>query len=481
VKPIESPTRITPLCTAILTVLGIACATSSSAEDLYVATDTLVDWPRDPVYVFYPRASCRGEEIELQIFGRREKEWIPHPAHARVPVESCQLEDAGVLWNELRWRCVEEPREGELPPAWVKGLNVFDSEVMERCSVSRDGDGFGAMQIQVTSPSPDTPLRAATPIVDIEGSVRLGGVGGADYDIVVGIDISGGSGAARRISSQVGAALRFIERVRPRLGYTRVGIITYPNVRPRRDEHTGARTEVHLTDDINRLESALRAIERRGPAGSPNFPSGLAFALDQLQHSTADGLPARLSARKLLLITADGTDPLPFGRDEDQPSKERAQVVALAQRAQESGVAIHLYALGGIAVDASPLVEEMLHNNRGSFTQVKRPRETLDYLNNVRMPYVAYVEVKNETTGFVAEALHYSSGGQFRAEVPAAFGWNHLRIDARSSEDERTHLIHPFEFDGTLVQERLRAAEKERLERWKHRREVVIDRNEQEG
>lgn len=480
-KPIDSHTRITLLCTTILTALGLACATPSSAEDLYVATDTLVDWPRDPVYVFYPRASCRGEEIDLQIFSRREKKWVPHPAHARIPIESCQLEDAGVLWNELRWRCVEKPREGELPPAWVKGLNVFNSEIMEHCSVSRDGDGFGEMQIKVASPSPDTPLRAATPIVDIEGSVRLGGLGGADYDIVLGIDISDGSGAARRIRSQVGAALRFIERVRPRIGYARIGIITYPNVRPRRDEHTGARTEVALTEDINLLERSLQAIGRRGPAGSPNFPSGLAFGLDQLQHSTADGLGARPSARKLLLITADGTDVLPFGRDDEQTAEERAQVVALSQRAQESGVAIHLYALGGIASDASPLVEEMLHKNRGSFIQVKRPRETLDYMNNVRMPYVTYVEVKNETTGYVAEALQYSSGGQFRAEIPAAFGWNHLRIDARSSEDERIHLIHPFEFDGTLVQERLRAAEKERLERWKRRREVTIDRNEQEG
>lgn len=459
----------------LLTLFALALGSAASAEDIYIETDTLVGWPRDPVYVYYPRASCRGDEIDLQIFSRREKKWVTHPAHQRIPIESCQLEDAGVLWNELRWRCVEKRVEGEMPPSWVKGLDVFDPEVMEHCAVSRNGDGFGEMRIRVASPNSDIPVRGDEPVVTVSGNVDLGGLRGADYDVVIAIDISGGAGSAKRIRSQVTAARHFIERVRPRMDSTRVAIVTSPNVRPRRGEHTGAHTEIRLTDDSRAADAALAAIERRGGAGTPNFASGLAFALDQLQHIQLDGSGARSNARKVLLITADGKDSMPFGADADQAASTRAQVLSLAHRARDSGVAIHLYALGGIAAKSSALVEEMLRGNRGGFVQVKRPREMQTYLSDIRMPYVSYISITNETTGLVADTLRYSSGGAFSAILPAAFGWNHLLIEARSSDDEREQHTHTFEFDGSLVKERLLEAERGRVDRLRRRREVTVD------
>jgi len=91
------------------------------------------------------------------------------------------------------------------------------------------------------------------------------------------------------------------------------------------------------------------------------------------------------------------------------------------------------------------------------------------------MPYVTRITVRNETMGIDADHLAYGTGGGFKGSVPAAFGRNRLLIEARSSEDEHASLVHEFEFDGSLVKERLREAERKRLENLKRRREVEIE------
>ena len=93
-------------------------------------------WARDPLLVYYPRRDCRGDRIELEVFDRDAGSWVPHPVHPLVPVESCQVEDAGRLWNEIRWRC-DEPPGTEPPSVWIVGLDVFDPNVMERCEVGK--------------------------------------------------------------------------------------------------------------------------------------------------------------------------------------------------------------------------------------------------------------------------------------------------------------------------------------------------------
>lgn len=81
----------------------------------------------DPVQVFYTRKGCLGDRIQLGLWDRAGALWRRHPVHPEVPLETCQIEDAGVLLNEIRWRCIEAPGD-QLPAAWVVGLDVFDSE-----------------------------------------------------------------------------------------------------------------------------------------------------------------------------------------------------------------------------------------------------------------------------------------------------------------------------------------------------------------
>ena len=125
-------------------------------------------WAQDPVFVYYPRGDCRGERIELEVFDRGTRHWVQHPAHPLVPVESCQVEDAGRLLNELRWRC-EEPPETQPPSVFVVGLDVFDPRVMEQCSLGRKQAESG-VELHVAKPAQGSSVRNPTMEVAIEGA-----------------------------------------------------------------------------------------------------------------------------------------------------------------------------------------------------------------------------------------------------------------------------------------------------------------------
>ena len=89
----------------------------------------------DPVFVFYPRNFCSGEKIALEVWDRNEQRWAKHPRHPVIPVDSCQLEDAGVLLNEIRWRCLERGHS-DWDEGWSVGVRVFENTVMQRCDVA---------------------------------------------------------------------------------------------------------------------------------------------------------------------------------------------------------------------------------------------------------------------------------------------------------------------------------------------------------
>jgi len=130
-------------------------------------------------------------------------------------------------------------------------VRVFEPGVMQRCDVTRTGDGFGETEIHVSTPKPGETISDADGNVEIEGSVWIGGLAGAEYDIVIAIDTSAAKSrddhqtplakeSSERapsqpsptdpLTAQVRAARAFVETIRDRLGEVRVGIVSFPGV-----------------------------------------------------------------------------------------------------------------------------------------------------------------------------------------------------------------------------------------------------------
>jgi len=428
----------------------------------------------DPVQVFYPRKGCLGDRIELEVWDRRQALWQRHPVHPQVPLETCQIEDAGILLNEIRWRCIEPPGDHP-PPAWVVGLDVFDPEVMERCAVASVRQASGETRIHVASPPADRPLRSDALENPVRGSVRLQGLEGSDYDVVLAIDRSASTRDADTdlLSAQLRALRAFIERIGPRLGRVRVGIVSYPNTPPAPGESTGARREIGLSADRDALLASLVRLERRGASGMQTFSSAFEFGLAELAGRNP-GSGARESAHKLLVITGDGRRALPFGDAADGAADFRKRNLVLAAQARRQGASLHLFALAGLAEAPSQFLEELLARSGGAFTRVPHPALGSDYLTAVSLPSVEEVVVENATTGRPPRLAALDADGRFEAQVAFVGGENRLRIRARTSEGQWIERDWRVDFDDSRVVERMRAAELERMRR-EQRKQLEID------
>ena len=100
-----------------------------------VAPATAGAQTEDHVRVFYPRGECETGVIEIEVFHRASSAWQRHPAHWRIPAATCQEELAGILLQEIRYRCVD-PDSPSRASAWTVGVDVFESVSADRCAPS---------------------------------------------------------------------------------------------------------------------------------------------------------------------------------------------------------------------------------------------------------------------------------------------------------------------------------------------------------
>jgi len=454
----------------------------------------------DPVYVFYPRASCGGEQIALEVWNRDEQRWAEHPRHPVIPVDSCQLEDAGVLLNEIRWRCLERD-DPDQNAGWSVGVRVFESEIMQRCDVASSGSGFGETEIHVSTPKSGEIIADADGNLEIEGSVWIGGIEGAEYDVIIAIDTSDAAsgdhdetplaGASNRpaapesalgdpLVAQVRAARRFVDSVRDRLGEVRVGIVSFPGPRASAENaltaaggstsrgesaELYAHREIPLTADAAAIETALKRIVDRGRAGSMHFSDGLALALDELYRPPNWRGAARPGARRIVMLSSDGRGGFPFGPDAQADRDFRERNVERARSAARRGVALHLFALGGISEQPPAFIGEMIANSAGSFTRVQSPDQGTFFTERVSMPYLEKLSVHDALADREIGNLSFTSDGRFAASVPLSPGENHLTLKARTSDGDERESRLVVEFDASAYQERLLALEAARIRR----------------
>ena len=397
----------------------------------------------DPVHVYYAGRDCPGDVIELEVFDRETGVWRAHPEHAQIPVRSCQREDAGHLLNELRWRC--RPEFEWAPTPWRR-LDVFDPEVMARCAVGQIDPARRRSAISVDSPREGSRVAAEDPVVEIAGSVRIDGVDGNEYDVVLLVDLSAG---ARALESQLAAARALVRSLAPRLGAVRIALLTHPHRPTVLGEKTSGRLELDFSTRAEAVDAALAALAGRSEPGPPALAGAVDAALAQLQR-------ARPAARPVLLIGADGAA-LDGGA-----ASPNAALAAAARRAAQRGAELHWFALAGLAAEPPAALTAALEAAPGSFRRIP-PRDFGEsYFESVPLPVAAALWVENETLGTRgAGAVHAS--GRFAARAPVAAGPNTLRIHAQLSDG--SVIERPFEliFDDRWVLRKILRDERERI------------------
>jgi hypothetical protein len=462
----------------------------------------------DPVFVFYPRNFCSGERIALEVWRRDEQRWAKHPRHPVVPVDSCQLEDAGMLLNEIRWRCLESDRS-DRDQGWSVGVRVFEPSIMQRCDVTRTGSGFGETEIHVSTPKPGETVSDADGNVDIEGNVWIGGLAGAEYDIVIAIDTSAADSHSETetplanesserahsqpsptdpLTAQVHAARAFVDSIRDRLGEVRVGIVSFPSVDAKSAGRTVAtssaastgdseilfaRRELPLTDDAAALHRALGRLFHRDRTGPNSFTDGLSLAIDELFRPPDWPGAARPGARRIVMLASDGSGGFPFGPSAQTDRDFRERNVERARSASRRGVALHLFALGGISEAPPAFIDEMLANSASSFTRVQSPDLGAFFTDRVSMPYLEGLSIHDAATGQPIGNSSFTTDGRFSASVPLAPGENHLTVRAKTSDGDGHESPLVVDFDASAYQDRLLALEAARIRRAQNKHLVL--------
>jgi hypothetical protein len=452
----------------------VALSLGAGLASLSARADEKNAWAHDPLLVYYPRRDCRGDRIELEIFDRVGGTWVPHPAHPRVPVETCQVEDAGRLWNEIRWRC-DEPPGTEPPSVWSVGLDVFDPNVMERCEVGQREKETG-VELVVAQPAQGATVRNPTMQVAIEGRVRMNGLEGGEYDVVLALDRSEAMrrGDVDLLSGELDAARAFVDALQPRLGAVRVGIVSSPNLPPLPgDGGTGAHREIALGADPAALDAAIRALRTRGTSGIPTFLSVFDYSLRELDPAQDRG--ARPHARKVLVLVTSARDRLPFGPGADEDPAFGAKLSALAERVRERGVSLHLVGLGGVAEVTPKSVESALRKSGGSLHRVATQAASTPFLADVPLPELRGVTIENRTAELPPRDAAIQPDGRFALTLPAAPGPNELKLRATLSDGETVERDWDFRFDESWVRERLLAVEAERLRRARQEKRLRLD------
>lgn len=415
----------------------------------------------DPVRVYFDRGSCRRPLQEVEIWDRARSRWEPHPWHARILADSCNLEDAGYLLNEIRYRCVEPKGAHELAP-WRVGMKVFHRGIVDDCSLPwtarADPEVVG---LHIRSPLPGDVVQNDHMRIELEGSVQLGGRDARGYDVVVALDVSastaralGGGGAGGRapsrslLSLEIEAARRLLEALARHDDPVRVALVTHSSALG----DVGARVELPFTSDLARARATLARIGSQGSAGKPRFNEGLELA------TTLE----RSRRARIVFALADGRPRLPFGGGASYRPLHRQQTLELLARGAANGVTVHVLALGGPEEVFSELAHALaaLH---GSFERARTAAQATAALARRPLVRVEEVAVVNATTGTPAEKVRLGVDGHFSATVPVRAGENRLFASAVASNGRSVLEWLDIEFDTSLVRERLRVAERQRI------------------
>jgi hypothetical protein len=433
-------------------------------------------WAEDPIYVFHPAGECESEWIELELWDREHERWRTHPGHPRVKLGTCQVEDAGTLLNELRWRCVG-PSEPPPTAGWVTGIDVFDPERMQRCAVDDRVEG-GVRGIRLRTPAAGETVTAPGFEVQVDGSVWLDGMEGDEYDVLLAIDRSAATQTHARalLAAQVAAAHAWVDALAPRLGKVRLGIYSFPNMPPLPGTggQTGARPEQSFSADPAVLHRALDRLLARRASGVQTFISALDHGIRSFA-SRRRGGGARPQARRVLVLLANAFEGRAFR------AKLTQEAVYRAQLARDSRIAVHLFAVGGLSERLGARMRGLLEEHETHFHRVLGAELETPFLNSVALPVVESVSLANTSVGDETHPATTQPDGRFRGSLPVQPGPNRARARARLSDGSMLEHVWSFHFDDSQTRERWLAKERERMQQVRQEKRLELRGADKDG
>jgi Mg-chelatase subunit ChlD len=276
----------------------------------------------------------------------------------------------------------------------------------------------------------DTSESTAEPSgADIDGNGVIGEKRGAKYLSVLGrvLPLPNSDKADSVLAAEIAGCRTLLHQLDPRT--TRVGVVSFAG-----DEdalRSDASTEVPLTSDFDKVERGLDAIYRRGPAGMTNMVAAVNLATGELLGLESAYSQKRENAKRVVMFLTDGQPTLPIGNSHLQNEK---MAIQQAVRAAKLDIRIDTFAIGEEALSEPAVTVEMARVTNGVFTPVRNPKDLRAIFEEVSFSSIEALEVRNKTTGKVADYLTPNPDGSFSALVAMKEGANTIEVYARSTD-----------------------------------------------
>jgi hypothetical protein len=264
---------------------------------------------------------------------------------------------------------------------------------------------------------------------------------------------------------------------------TRVGVVSFAG-----DSNAltpDAQTEVPLTSDYDKVERGLDGIFRRGPEGMTNMVSAMNLATIELLGTQSAYSQKREGAKRVIMFLTDGQPTLPLEGSTLQNAK---MAIQQAVRAAKLDIRVDTFAIGEEALSEPVVVVEMARVSNGVFTPVRNPKDLRAIFEDVSFSSIEKLEVKNKTTGKMADYVVPNPDGTFSALLPMNEGKNTLEVFAKSTdgtEGRREVTVNflssaqPQELSPRLLAQRNRLLENRLLDLQRRNLEIKAESDEE--
>lgn len=229
------------------------------------------------------------------------------------------------------------------------------------------------------------------------------------------------------LAAEVAGAKQLLTGLDPRT--TRVGVVAFAGDVPGTSRRSRpAYTLVALTDEYERVESALDEVLATEPEGNTHMAAGVDQATIELAGLRGAASRVNGDSEKVVFFFTDGQPTLPYG-PEAEADNVRA-VLRAANRARRANVRIHSFAVGPEALEGPIATVEMASRTDGFFTPVRHPGDLAEVVEEVNIANLESVDLKNRTTEKPARYFRATADGSWAGFIDLDNGKNILNVRA---------------------------------------------------